>query len=236
MDSTPHQITRQADWQDLLRPLLSGSVAIAAEDPLGPLPAPFPAEAACLSPKAVDKRKREFAAGRAAAHRAMRALDREPAPVPISETRAPLWPLGLVGSISHCRSCALAAVASHATHAGVGIDVEPDTLLSRELWSSIASPAEQIWLSRQDNPGQAGKLLFSAKEAAYKAQYALSQRYFGFDGMELRFDLSAASFIASFTAAQPPFQAGHQLEGRYAIGAGLIITAVEILNSPQVAA
>jgi len=231
----------QSDTRDLirprlqlLRPLLSDAVAIASEDPLGTPPAPFPEERACLSANAVDKRRREFAAGRAAAHQAMRALNREPAPILIGPKRAPLWPEGLTGSISHCRSCALAAVARLSTHPGLGIDVEEDTPLARDLWPSIANSAERAWLDQQPNPGQAGKLLFSAKEAAYKAQYVISRQFFGFDGMDLAFEAGPAnqgSFTATFTAEQPPFRAGARLQGRYAIGAGVIITAVEILNN-----
>ena len=220
----------EARWA-LLRPLVSPTVAIAAQDPLAAPPAPFAAEAACLSPNAVEKRKREFAAGRAAAHQSMRALGQTPAPIPIGPKRAPLWPDGLVGSITHCSNCALAAVATRATHQGLGIDVEEDTPLSRDLWPAIASPEEQAWMATQPDPGLAGKVLFSAKEAAYKAQYALSQRYFGFDGLTLSFDWANTGFVACFSRAQPPFLAGQRLRGRFAIGSGVIITAVEILNN-----
>ncbi|WOI31596.1 4'-phosphopantetheinyl transferase superfamily protein [Tritonibacter scottomollicae] len=215
----------------LLRPLLSDQVAIAAQDPLGTPPEPFPEETAGLSQNAVDKRRREFAAGRAAAHQAMRALNRTPVPIRIGPKRAPIWPDDLSGTITHCRSCALAAVARRATHPGIGIDVEEDTPLSRDLWPSIASRAERDWITAQADPGQAGKLLFSAKEAAYKAQYALSTCYFGFDGLELHFNLAEQSFTARFTAPQPPFRVGDHLQGRFAIGSGVIITAVEILNN-----
>lgn len=214
--------------QALLRPLLSAAVHIGVADPLGPLPAPLPQEAACLSPNALDKRRREFAAGRAAAHQAMRASGQTPAPLLIGPKRAPLWPAELVGSISHTRSFACAAVASEASHLGLGLDVEEDTPLSQNLWPSIASAGEQDWLRAQPDPGQAGKLLFSAKEAAYKAQYCQSARYFGFEGMELRFGLAQSRFTARFTADQPPFRQHDRLAGRFAIGAGLIFTVVEI--------
>ncbi|MCG7628925.1 4'-phosphopantetheinyl transferase superfamily protein [Epibacterium sp. MM17-32] len=223
-----------SDRLSLLRSLLSKAVAIGSADPQGPLPAPFPEERACLSANAVDKRRREFAAGRAAAHQAMRALNREPAPILIGPKRAPLWPAGVSGSITHCRSCALAAIARHSTHPGLGIDVEEDTPLSADLWPSIANATERDWLARHPNPGQAGKLLFSAKEAAYKAQYAISQRFFGFDGLDLTFvdgATGAGGFTATFTGEQPPFRAGARLQGRFAIGCGVIITAVEILNN-----
>ena len=217
--------------QRLLRPLLSDAIAIASCDPLGTPPAPLPEESACLSPNAVEKRIREFAAGRAAAHQAMRALNLRPAPILVGPKRAPLWPAGLTGSISHCDSCALAAVGLAETFSGIGIDIEEDTPLSGNLWDSIASAPEQGWMAAQPDPGRAGKLLFSAKEAAYKAQYAISGRFFGFSGMELSFDMSAGRFTACFTSDQPPFSGGDSLKGRFAIGSEVIITAVEIPRS-----
>ncbi|TNJ42069.1 4'-phosphopantetheinyl transferase [Phaeobacter sp. B1627] len=226
--SSAPEFTQTTVRLGLLRPLLPETVASAAEDPQGTPPAPFAEEAACLSPQAVEKRRREFAAGRAAAHQAMRALNLTPAPILIGPKRAPVWPRGVVGSITHCRSCALAAIAPDHRFLGLGLDVEEDTPLASDLWPSIASAREQDWMTSQADPGRAGKLLFSAKEAAYKAQYARSQKYFGFDGMELSMDTGTGTFRATFTSDQFPYRGGDQLHGRFAIGAGVIITAVTI--------
>lgn len=212
----------------LVRPLFGDDIALAVENPLADPPPPFPEESACLSPNAVEKRRREFAAGRAAAHQAMRALGQDPVPIPVGENRAPIWPAGLVGSITHTRSCAMAVVAPHGPLRGLGIDVEEDKPLADDLWPAICSETEQSWLRQQDNPGQLAKLVFSAKEAAYKCQFAVSQRYYGFDGMELRIDLTRHSFSARFCADQPPFACGDCIEGRFAIGAGLIVTTAEL--------
>ncbi|WP_416369033.1 4'-phosphopantetheinyl transferase family protein [Tritonibacter mobilis] len=225
----PQDISRQR--QHALRQLLSDPIAIATCDPHGDLPEPFAEESACLSPNAVEKRRREFAAGRASAHQAMRALDQPCAPILIGPKRAPLWPEGLTGSITHCASCAMAAVGFTRDFTGIGVDVEEDTPLSRDLWDSIASPAEQTWIAAQPDPGQAGKLLFSAKEAAYKAQYSRSERFFGFSGLELVFDTNKGQFTACFTSDQLPYRSGDLLRGRFAITTGVIITAVEISTS-----
>lgn len=212
----------------LARPLLSDDIALAVADPLKDQPRPFAEELACLSPNAVEKRHREFAAGRAAAHRAMQALGRAPQAIPVGENRAPIWPEGLVGSITHTRSCAMAIVAHQDQLRGIGIDVEEDKPLADDLWPAICSPDEQAWLRQQQNPGQLAKLVFSAKEAAYKCQFTISQRYYGFDGMELRIDLKTGKFSARFCADQAPFRCGDHVEGRFAIGAGLIVTTAEL--------
>ncbi|MBT8153953.1 4'-phosphopantetheinyl transferase superfamily protein [Epibacterium ulvae] len=217
-----------AQRHDLARALFGPDVRICVTDPQQPQPAPFPDEAAGLSPRAVEKRQREFAAGRAAAHQAIHDLGHPPVAIPVGEHRAPIWPNGLTGSISHTHSCAMAAVADTKDFAGLGLDVEEDTPLKPELWDAICSAGEQDWMRRQKNPGQMGKLIFSAKEAAYKCQYALSETYFGFDGMELEIDSHDNRFLARFTADRAPFKAADEIAGRFAIGAGVIITAAEL--------
>lgn len=219
---------------DLVRPLFGPDVALAAYDPLGALPSPFSEELACLSPRAVEKRRREFAAGRAAAHQAIRNLGHSPRPILMAETRAPIWPRGLTGSITHTKSCAIAAVAPKGSLKAIGIDVEEDTPLKEDLLPAICSAREQAWLDEQDNPGQMGKLIFSAKEAAYKCQYAVSEKFFGFEGMELEVEADRLAsgqrgrFLAFFTADQPPFNRGFSIEGAYVIGAGILFTTATL--------
>lgn len=208
----------------LVRPLLMPDIGIGCADPLGPVPAPLPAEAVCLSPRAVPKRRLEFAAGRAAARDAMAALGLPPTAVPQAGDRAPVWPAGVVGSITHTRDCAMAVAALSESVMGLGLDVETVTPLDDRLIRTICTERERQWLQQQDAPGLLAKLIFSAKEAAYKCQYPLSRRLFGFDGMELELDLAAARFNAVFTADQSPFQRGFTLPGRWATGTGIVVT------------
>lgn len=213
----------------LIRPLFGLDVALAVSDPLNSPPPLLPEEAACLPPSAVGKRRREFAAGRAAARAAMADLGLPVQAIPVGPKRAPVWPDGVTGSITHTRSCAaaVAALAGEEVRA-LGIDVEEDTPLEDKLLPAICSEREQVWLKQQENPGQMAKVIFSAKEAAYKCQYMLSGRFFGFDGMELHLDTDRGRFIAEFTGDQPPFAAGNRITGCFAIGAGLIVTAAEL--------
>jgi len=71
-------------------------------------------------------RQREFAAGRACARRAMRELGVPGGPVLRGLRRAPLFPDGVVGSITHTNGFCAAAVARSASFAGVGLDAERD--------------------------------------------------------------------------------------------------------------
>ena len=213
---------------DLVRPLFSDALAVAVTDPTGFNPDPLPEELACLSPRAIEKRRREFAAGRHAVRQAMALAGLPVSPVPVGEDRAPVWPEGVVGGITHTTSCAIAAVGRRGPVQSVGIDVEEDTPLKEKLLGEICLPGEIAWLNTQADPLRLAKLIFSAKEAAYKAQYPFSRTLFGFSGMETEWDMAKGAFTARFTRDVAPFVAGHRIDGRFARGAGLLITAVEM--------
>ena len=73
----------------------------------------------------VEKRRNEFITARACVRRALAQLDLPPSPVPNGERGQPVWPDGVVGSITHCagyRACALAHADDATT---IGIDAEP---------------------------------------------------------------------------------------------------------------
>ena len=74
------------------------------------------------------------------------------------------------------------------------------------------------------------KLIFAAKEAAYKCQYPISRTLFGFDGLDLRPDPDSGTFSATFTRDVPSFPAGTSLTGSFARGNGLIVTAVTLMR------
>ncbi len=164
-------------------------------------------------PGAVPRRLREFAAGRSAARLAMgRAL-----PVPIGADRAPVWPAGVSGSITHAGDWALAVVGT----GPVGIDLEPDADLPGEVFDTVLLPAER------QAPGfdaRQARLIFSAKECAYKAQYPLTRQLFGFETLAIT--LGQGSFRAEFQRDVGAFRRGAALQGRFAIGGGFILTGI----------
>lgn len=213
----------------LARPLFGPAVAVAATDPRDRTHRPMAEESACL-PRAAPKRLREFAAGRAAAHRAMRGLGGPARPVRIGPDRAPVWPDGLIGSISHCDTACLAAVAATSDIRAMGLDVEEDTDLDHDLIACVCTTTERAWLSSLPaaQAGRMAKLIFSAKECAYKCQYGPSRTLVGFDRFEITPDPQTGRFEATFTDDTPPFAAGTHLAGRFAIGGGLIVTAMTL--------
>jgi 4'-phosphopantetheinyl transferase EntD len=182
--------------------------------------------------RAAPARLREFAAGRAAARQAMAEIGEAAAPIPAGADRAPQWPPGIVGSITHSRSACLAAVMRAPPGAGIGIDLEEATPLDRPLWDTILLPHEQRVLLSWPPEVRAmmAKVAFSAKEAAYKAQYPTSRTLFGFDVMTVTLagPPQGGQFDARFEQPIPPFAAGHRISGHYALCDDHILTVATL--------
>lgn len=208
----------------LASPLLGRRVALAAADPTREYDV-YPEELAAI-PGAVDRRRREFAAGRTAARLALRELGAPAMAVPMGADRAPIWPPGLLGSITHAGTACLAAVAWEGEMRLVGLDLEEDSPLDTDLLPTVCTPAERAWLAGQMDPGHWAKLIFSAKECAYKAQYRISRTLFGFDTLHITLDTANRGFSATFQSDVPGFRQGDMLRGRFATGHGLIVTAI----------
>lgn len=199
--------------------ILPASVAVAASDPTAPAKPLWLGE---TLRGAVDTRIREFSAGRTAARQALVQLGLAPTAIPQGPDRAPVWPNGITGSITHSTTLCLAAVTQ--TPMLIGIDLEPATPLAPDLWDTVLLPAEREMLRSNSNAPLLAKRIFSAKEATYKAQYARSKTLFGFDVIQIT--LSDSRFTARFTQNVPGFATGTTLHGRSAQAAGHILTIV----------
>lgn len=208
--------------QAVISTLFDGPVSVAVTDPRVRQPEPMAGEDAHLT-RAFPARRNEFAAGRAASRAAMAGLGLDARSIPAAEDRAPVWPAGIQGSISHSDTLCAAAVTDAPLL--IGLDIEPNTDLTPGLLSAICSDAE---IARIAGPEQArlAKLIFSAKEAAYKAQYPASRMLFGFDHMDVTLDLTAQRFTATFVRPAGPFAAGDRLLGRFDAVDGHLVTAV----------
>jgi 4'-phosphopantetheinyl transferase EntD len=177
-------------------------------------PALFVEEQALVT-RAVPKRRREFAHGRACARRALAELGARPSALLAAETRDPLWPAGFVGSISHDRALSVAVVARSDAYAGLGVDVEPDEPLSTQVAARIWSPEEaSAAVAAGVVPeASAAKLVFVLKEAVYKCQFAITRTFLGFSGA--RITLGPGTFEARLTQSVGPLTVGTRLTGRW---------------------
>ncbi|MFM9368539.1 4'-phosphopantetheinyl transferase [Streptomyces sp. Da 82-17] len=199
----------------------------------------FPAEAREVE-RAGEKRRREFAAARRCAHRALAALGLPAAPLLPGPDGAPVWPPGVTGSITHCDGYRAAAVARTDAVARLGIDAEPNAPLPRSVRHGITSPTERAHLRRLDavRPDvHWDRLLFSAKEAFYKASAAAAHRPLRFDDAEVTFREEAGAFgtagaVGTFTVRRGSSGAadgdGPHPTGNWHAAHGFLVTAVAV--------
>lgn len=206
----------------MLERILPGQVAIAEafDDRIAaPL---FEAEEAVIK-RAVAKRRREFATVRRCARQALADLDVPPAPIIPGARGAPRWPAGAVGSMTHCDGYRAAAVARAGRIASIGIDAEPHGPLPSGVLDMIALAEEHRMIA--ELPVSDGvrwdRLLFSAKEAVYKAWFPLTRRWLGFEDAAIRLD-PAGGFHARLLIQGPVTE----FTGRWLLGDGLLITAI----------
>jgi len=108
--------------------------------------------------------------------------------LPKSTSGAPIWPQGIVGSLAHDSRFAIAAVGRRHDVAALGIDIEPAESLPFEL-DLIATPKERL---RINSYRYIGRLLFTAKEAVYKAVHPLDNIFLEHHDVEIDFDARKA--------------------------------------------
>lgn len=204
-------------------------------------------EGGLLTPKTVDKRRRELQAGRAAARAAMRQLNLAPSPILAGPHRAPIWPAGVVGSISHCPNCCMAAVGSTDNFQAIGLDVEQVAPLKPDLWRMILTERERARIASVSVGMDPAKLTFSAKEAFYKAYFPMAQaeveaqgvaprdvlRHVFLDFLDVELTFGDGEFTAVIIAPNKPSIAGkHQLSGRFRFDDDHVYTAVWVQTKP----
>ncbi|MFR0359565.1 4'-phosphopantetheinyl transferase family protein [Streptomyces sediminimaris] len=185
----------------------------------------YPQEAALVA-RAVDGRRREFATGRACARRALGRLGLPPGPILSQERGAPSWPDGVVGSLTHCEGYRAAALGLRRDVRAIGIDAEPDAPLPAGVLEVIAldEEAAMVRALAAARPGPSwDRLLFSAKEAVYKAWFPLTRRPLDFTQALIEVEPDG-----SFTArllVPGPLPGFH---GRWLAARGLLVTAITV--------
>lgn len=185
-------------------------------------------EEAALMKRAVEKRRKEFCAGRVLARDALESLGFASAPLLRGEDRAPIWPRGAVGSITHTRGHCAAVVARAGRIRALGVDVEQAASLKPAVFDAITTERERRELEG-DDALRLGKVIFSAKECAYKAQYALTQKYLPFSAMSVAID-AGGTWRATFNVSAGDFRPGDIIDGRFAYVGAFVATATVLLQ------
>ncbi|MER5460215.1 4'-phosphopantetheinyl transferase superfamily protein [Streptomyces sp. NPDC002668] len=178
-------------------------------------------------------RRREFATVRHCARAAGRRLGMPAAPLLKDSDGAPMWPNGVLGSMTHCPGYRAAAVARHRDVCALGIDAEVNSPMKQEAleFSALLEELDQLTrMRRADDSVSWDRLLCSAKEAVYKAWFPLTRIRLGFDETSISFSPDGSGFCAHIPKAEyTSFPT--VVRGRWMAQHGLLLTAVVVLTA-----
>ncbi len=210
-----------------LQALLPDGCSLVARSTVGPAP-PLDAGEEAHVAKAVAKRRREFAFGRACARRALELLGMAPSALPVGPDRAPVWPPAVVGSITHCQGLAAAAVAPRRALEGIGIDAELAEPLERDLRRLILTERERTWIAHTEAPanGDWAKLVFCAKESVHKCIAPITGIMLDFLEVDLVVEPRGGRFRAHLApGSRWDLPDVERVDGRFAIAPPFVLTS-----------
>jgi 4'-phosphopantetheinyl transferase EntD len=208
-----------------IRTILPDGVAAAERFGDPPDVVPFPEEADAVR-HAVASRRREHATVRHCARIALAELGLPPAAVLSGPNREPLWPAGIVGSMTHCDGYRAAALGRTDQFASIGIDAETHAALPDGVLGAIARADE---LPRLDDLAERrpdvswDRLAFSAKESAFKAWYPLAREWLGFEEATVLIDPEGTLSVE----IHRPGPIAH-MDGQWLVSGGLVLTSIVI--------
>lgn len=192
-----------------------------------------------VRPVVYESRRLEFICGRLCAQRALQDIGIHDAEVQVAHDGSPIWPTGVVGSISHTDTFAAAAVVSSTELRSIGVDSEK--IVERQ---SVDTIRQECLTTREDAQLQSYlgaydicvlcTLFFSAKESVWKALYPVTQEFLEFRDVEIAaFDFSTGNFRESNSpVASESLDAGHLGVGRFRVSGSFVHTSFEMEAEP----
>ncbi len=169
-------------------------------------------------------RRNEFISGRRCARIALAHIGQASCALPADLDGLPIWPSATMGSITHSRGlcCAVAASADKMMH--LGIDLEKTTRLSARAMERVVHPLEEATVGEDQ---ALGSLLFSAKEAFYKAQFPAWGAQPNFKDLALQIHSNTQQLSVLKIASNLPIQlrdATHRMKFRYQFVGDYVVT------------
>jgi len=177
----------------------------------------LPEEAVAFA-NSVNKVRRASAAARIVARGLLPRLGASPQPIPKSSSGMPVWPTGIVGSLAHDSHVAIAAIARASDFSSIGIDIEPAESLEPDLLDIVATSQERQAIGMD---GDRGRLLFSIKEAVYKAAYPLDRTFLEHHDVEVSLESGTATV-----------RNGRVVHFRYCVAANIVALAFVAAGVP----
>jgi 4'-phosphopantetheinyl transferase EntD len=178
------------------------------------------------------ERMREFQSGRAYAKRALVMLGIHDADLPMGPDRKPVWPSGVVGSITHVRCgqdhlYAAAVVAPIEVASAVGVDFEVEDSLPPTVWPYVLTQREleRVLALPVGSRGREALYVWCAKEAAVKTV----GRSLDLSQLEVDRDGKSGDFVARFLEGGPDNRQS-EVSGRTAYWDRLLIATAVVLR------
>lgn len=186
-------------------------------------------EIACVS-HCAQKRILDFTAGRLCARLALEELGVSGFPLLSTREGPPLWPSGIIGSITHTDGYSAAVASRSGECVGLGLDAERFAAVSEELWPLICTQAELARLERlpvERRRAEAG-LVFAAKEAFFKCQFPLAREWIEFEEVEVQVAEPDEFGIRPLRVLHALTQTGYAFRGRFCFTDTLVIAAATL--------
>ncbi|MBV6289438.1 4'-phosphopantetheinyl transferase family protein [Pseudomonas aegrilactucae] len=180
--------------------------------------------------RSVAKRQAEYLAGRVCARTALQRLDGRDYLPATGDDRAPIWPTGISGSITHGKGWAAAVVAHASDCQGLGLDQE--NLLGDEraerLAGEILTAAE---LERMDRSqlSLTATLTFSLKESLFKALYPIALKRFYFEHAEIiEWSSDGSARLRLLTDLSAQWHHGREISGQFSVQGDQLLSLVSV--------
>jgi 4'-phosphopantetheinyl transferase EntD len=142
-------------------------------------------------------KRAELARGRTAARNVLAIAGMTRVAIGASESGLPVFPDEIVGSISHKHQSAIAVAVRRSLIRSIGVDLEYDDERDEEdLLQRVCTDSERAFIPRLKSAGYRSPAtwIHSAKEAAYKAHFAVGHPDFDYDEIELSLHEESSAF------------------------------------------
>jgi enterobactin synthetase component D len=178
---------------------------------------------------ATKNRQLEFCRGRALAMECLKKIGRSPEQIKRGRNREPIWPSGIVGSISHTKELVVAVVGEKKDILTLGVDLEQIGRVRKDVCRMIKNNDDLDSCEFIDEK-VFHTILFSSKESLYKALYPEVKKFFGFEDAclcELGHDQFTLQLRRTLTS---DYIKGMKITGYWKQYQNHIISIIEILS------
>lgn len=153
---------------------------------------------------ASDKRKYEFSTGRWCAKQILAHYCKTDIIILSGENREPVWPAGIVGSISHCKDLCGAVIANIAALKSIGFDIETRKELKNNIARVVCTDSEKNWIKKQTfwSYDSLLILIFSLKESVYKCVFQNQQIKLNFKDVSIQPDFDSQTAQIKFNSKE----------------------------------